>query len=89
MAINDWNPQDLQDFINTEDYDTLLREFGDAFESTFNDANDDVAVAGGTFYASEVLKACDPIAYREEFFSFLDFLLAEAEANFEPETDDE
>lgn len=79
MDIRNMSYEQLESLLNDSSYEELLREFEGDFTSYFNDAQDDVEVAGMTFYAAEVLKACDPIAYREEFLAYLDGLLRDAE----------
>ena len=40
------------------------------FDDLLDDCNDDVVICGITFSASQILKACDPIAYRSLFADY-------------------
>lgn len=44
------------------------------FDYYFDDIHGDIVIAGITFSPADILKNMDPVAYREEFNSFLDNL---------------
>lgn len=47
-------------------------DFSDQFDGCLDEAGS-IAVAGCTFYPSQILKACDPVAYRCGLNDFADF----------------
>lgn len=49
-----------------------LSELQKEFDYYFDDIHGDVILAGITFSPADILKELDPIAYNEEFNSFLD-----------------
>lgn len=52
---------------------TLSREYIiKQFDFQLDSMDGDLEVVGYKFLPSEVLKSCDPIAYREELFNWLD-----------------
>lgn len=71
MAICDWNPLDLQHFIDCAEYDELLDQFGEEYDDDLNSCGA-VGWAGYSFMPATILKQCDPIAYRQGFLDFLD-----------------
>lgn len=48
------------------------------FDEYLDDSTEQVNIGYGTFYASEILKRCDPIAYRLGVADFIDHLAANA-----------
>lgn len=53
---------------------TLMSEAVDAFDEFLNECDEPVIVHGLEFDRSEILRQCDPIAYRVYFFNFVDSL---------------
>lgn len=58
------------------------------FDEYLDDSSEQVNIGYGTFYASEILKRCDPIAYRLGVSDFIDHLADNAEIYVEGLTDD-
>ena len=51
---------------------TTYEEAQAAFNETIREVTGDVTILGYTFDAAQVLYQNDPIAYREEFFNYID-----------------
>ena len=49
-----------------------LSELHKEFDYYFDDIHGDVIIAGITFSPADILKELDPVAYNEEFNSFVD-----------------
>ena len=49
-----------------------MKRLVEDFNYYFDDIHGDIVIAGISFSASDILKEMDPIAYDEEFKSFLD-----------------
>ena len=49
-----------------------MKRLVEDFNYYFDDIHGDIVLAGITFSASDILKEMDPVAYNEEFKSFLD-----------------
>ena len=49
-----------------------LSELQKQFDYYFDDIHGDIIIAGITFSPADILKEMDPIAYKQEFDSFLD-----------------
>jgi len=56
---------------------TLITEFEALrlYDDMLDDSNETVTVAGSQFSPSCVLRSLDPIAYREGFSQYVDFLI--------------
>ena len=51
-----------------------MKRLVEDFNYYFDDIHGDIVLAGISFSASDILKEMDPIAYNEEFKSFVDNL---------------
>jgi hypothetical protein len=49
-----------------------IKRLQEDFNYWFDDLHGDVIISGYTFSPSDILKEMDPIAYNQEFMSFLD-----------------
>jgi len=49
-----------------------LEQLTEEFNDVLDDAQGEVTICGMTYAASDVLRAVDPIAYRQEFLAWLD-----------------
>ena len=64
-----------------ENFEPSEHVFHDEFDSMLDETNDPVIIAGMTFTPSQILKECDPIAYKEEFNNYVNGLdLSDIEA---------
>ena len=50
------------------------------FDYFFDDVNGDIIIAGISFSPADILKEMDPIAYQEEFNSYLNMIVEYKEA---------
>jgi hypothetical protein len=68
----------LAELLNEVDEKTdyeLEQELQEQFDEYINDSHDPVMIAGILFYPADILKECDPIAYRvflNDFESYLE-----------------
>lgn len=53
---------------------TTYEEAQEAFNETIREVTGDVEVLGYTFDPASILYNTDPVAYREEFYNFIDSL---------------
>ena len=58
---------------------TTYEEAQEAFNETIREVTGDVEVLGYTFDPASILYNTDPVAYREEFYSFIDNLGVDAD----------
>jgi hypothetical protein len=59
------------------------------FDEYLDDANEPINIGFGTFYASEILKRCDNVAYRMGVSEFIDHLAENADIYVKGYTDDQ
>ena len=62
---------ELSDLIEDEQ-ESMYENEHDTFDELLDSANDEITIGGMVFLPSQVLKECDPIAYRESYLCFLD-----------------
>jgi len=60
----------VRDLIK-EEQETMHENEHDTFDELLDSANDEITIGGMVFLPSQVLKECDPIAYRESYLCFL------------------
>jgi len=63
-------------------------EIEEAYKEMLDECHEPVKIGFGEYYASDILKNCDPIAYRIGLSEYEDYL-AEEEEEEEEEADDE
>ena len=54
----------LEELLNEKSDYELEQELREQFDEYLNDCHDPVVIAGILFYPADILKECDPIAYR-------------------------
>ena len=54
----------LAELLNEKTDYELEQELQEQFDEYLNDSHDPVMIAGILFYPADILKECDPIAYR-------------------------
>jgi hypothetical protein len=54
----------LAELLNEKTDYELEQELREQFDEYLNDCHDPVVIAGILFYPADILKECDPIAYR-------------------------
>jgi hypothetical protein len=65
----------LAELLNEKTDYELEQELREQFDEYLNDCHDPVVIAGILFYPADILKECDPIAYRvflNDFESYLE-----------------
>jgi hypothetical protein len=65
----------LAELLNEKSDYELEEELRMQFDDYLNDSHDTVTIAGMVFFPSDILKECDPVAYRiflNEFESYLE-----------------
>jgi hypothetical protein len=65
----------LAELLNEKTDYELEQELQEQFDEYLNDSHDPVMIAGILFYPADILKECDPIAYRvflNDFESYLE-----------------
>jgi len=67
---------ELSDLIEDEQ-ESMYENEHDTFDELLDSANDEITIGGMVFLPSQVLKECDPIAYRESYLCFLEVFESE------------
>jgi hypothetical protein len=65
----------LSELLNEKTDYELEQELQEQFDEYLNDSHEPVMIAGILFYPADILKECDPIAYRvflNDFESYLE-----------------
>lgn len=57
-----------------------MKRLMEDFDYFFDDVNGDIIIAGISFSPADILKEMDPIAYQEEFNSYLNMIVEYKEA---------
>ena len=64
-----------QEWVDAASLSELMEVFGDDFDSSLNDIDGDIEVAGTTFQASDIMKNMDYSAYLAMFHDYVDNIL--------------
>lgn len=64
-----WSHEDEEEFQVIKEYEAM-----EMFDAMLDDCYHPVFIAYGEFFASTILKDCDPIGYRQLFIEYVDTL---------------